>query len=127
MGPPVYETLAADTACATLLTDSDGRLRVFPHGEAPQAYTRPYVVHQIPYGGPDNTLADTPDSDLWGVQIDVYGPTADSVATIAAAVRAAVEQVAYVARYNGTSKEAGPKNDRIYRYSFDVDWRTNRA
>jgi hypothetical protein len=127
MHPPVYATCAADTTVATLLTDTDGRLRLFPFGEAPQQYARPYVVWQIVYGGPDNSLSCVPDSDLFGVQFDAYGPTADAVREVAEALRAALEPVAYLVRYNGETKEASGGNSRVYRYSFDVDWRVIRA
>ena len=127
MRPPVYSTLAADTDTATLLTDADGRLRVFGFGEAPQEFARPYVVWQIVYGSPDNSLSCVPNTDLFGVQFDIYGPSADAVRTVAAAVRGAVEPVAYLTRYNGETKESGGGNSRVYRYSFDVDWRVIRA
>jgi hypothetical protein len=126
MRPPVYSTLAADTDCQTLLTGSDGRLRVYPFGEAPQQTARAYVVWQIVYGGPDNSLSCVPNSDLWGVQFDMYGPTADAVLDVAAAVRGAVEPVAPVVRYGPQTKESGGGNSRVYRYSFDVDWRALR-
>jgi Protein of unknown function (DUF3168) len=129
MYPPVYATCAADTGVATLLTDPDGRLRLFPFGEAPQSYPRPYAVWQIVYGGPDNSLSCIPNTDLFGVQIDVYAPTADEARSVASAIRAAIEATiqALVVRYNGESKEAGAGQSRVYRYSFDVDWRVYRA
>lgn len=127
MAPDVYAVLAADTDVATLLTDSDGRLRAFPFGEAPQQYARPYVVWQPVSGEPDNTLADTPTSDRMTLQFDVYGPTADAVRQVAAAIRVPIELVAYLTRYHGETKEPGSGHDRIYRLSFDVDWRFYRA
>ena len=129
MHPPIYAVCAADTTVATLLTDTDGRLRLFPFGEAPQHYARPYAVHQIVYGGPDNSLSCIPNTDLFGVQIDVYGPTADDVHTVAGALRDALEATmqALVVRYNGETKESGAGNTRVYRYSFDVEWRVYRA
>ena len=129
MYPPIYATCAADTGVATLLTDTDGRLRLFPFGEAPQHFSRPYAVWQIVYGGPDNSLSCIPNTDLFGVQIDVYGPTADDVHAAAQVIRAALEATmqALVVRYNGQSKEPGAGNTRVYRYSFDIEWRCYRV
>ena len=107
-----------------MLTDSSGLLRLYPFGEAPQKHDRPYAVWQIAYGEPHNTLSCPPDVDLFGVQIDVYGPTADSVRSVAAALRAAIEPHAYVVRFNGETRE---NSTRAYRYSFDVEWQVYRA
>ena len=129
MFPPVYATCAADTSVATLLTDSDGRLRLFPAGEAPQTEARPYAVWQTIYGEPDNSLCCIPNTDLFGTQIDVYGPTLDGVRAIAeaSAMRSRRSMIALVVRYNGESREAGTRSDRHWRYSFDVEWRDYRA
>ena len=129
MYPPVYAVCAADTGVATLLTDSDGRLRLFPAGEAPQSEARPYAVWQTIYGEPDNSLSCIPNTDLFGTQIDVYGPTLDGVRAIAAAIRDACEasMIALVVRYNGETREAGTRSERHWRYSFDVEWRDYRA
>jgi hypothetical protein len=130
MYPPIYSTCAADTSVQSLLTGADGRLRLFPFGEAPQQCARPYAVHQIVYGGPDNSLSCIPNTDSFGVQIDVYAETADQALTVAGAIRDALEATiqALVVRYNGASREAvaGAIN-RVYRYSFDVEWRIYRA
>lgn len=127
MFPPVYATCAADTSVATLLSDSSGRIRLFPAGEAPQAEARPYVVWNIIYGSPENVITDAPTADLYGIQIDVYGPTRDGVIAIATAIRNAVQIPAHVVRYNGESREAGTRADRHWRYSFDVEWMLIRA
>jgi hypothetical protein len=127
MFPPIYATCAADTSVVTLLTDVDGRLRLFPAGEAPQSQDRPYAVWQTIYGEPDNSLSCTPNTDLFGVQVDVYGPTLDGVRNVATALRNAIQVTAYVVRYNGESREAGAGSERHWRYSFDVEWRAYRA
>ena len=129
MFPPVYATLSADTGVATLLTDSSGRLRLFPAGEAPQSEARPYAVWQTIYGEPDNSLSCIPNTDFFGTQIDVYGPTLDGVRAIATAIRDAVEatNIGWIARYNGESREAGTRAERHWRSSFDVEWRDYRA
>ena len=127
MYPPIFATCSADTSVVTLLTDVDGRLRLFPAGEAPQSEQRPYAVWQTIYGEPDNSLSCIPNTDIFGIQIDVYGPTLDGVRSIATALRDALEAVAYVVRYNGESREPGSRSDRHWRYSFDVEWRNYRA
>ena len=129
MFPPIYATCAADTSVVTLLSDSGGLLRLFPAGEAPQTEARPYAVWQTIYGEPDNSLCCIPNTDLFGIQIDVYGPTLDGVRSIASALRDAIEATpgALVVRYNGETREAGSRSDRHWRYSFDVEWRDYRA
>ena len=125
MAPDVYATLAADSSCAMLLSDTDGRLRVFPFGEAPQQWARPLAVWQIVGGAPDNTLDCVPDTDEFQIQFDVYGPTSDACRSAAAAIRDAIEAASQlVISYNGTSRDPAT---RAYRYSFDVDWRIYRA
>jgi hypothetical protein len=124
MYPPLYATCAADSGVQAVLTDTSGLLRLYPFGEAPQQHERPYAVWQTVYGEPYNSLSCPPDVDQFGVQIDVYGPTADSVRTVAAALRAAIEPHAYIVRFNGETRESAT---RAYRYSFDVEWQIYRA
>ena len=129
MYPPVYATCASDTSVQSLLTGSDGRLKLFPFGEAPQQCPRPYVVWSTVYGSPENSLSCPPNVDRFGTQIDVYAETADSARAVASALRDAIEAVqALVVRFNGESREAiAGSLTRAYRYSFDVDWGTYRA
>ena len=129
MYPPIYAVCAADSTVTGLLTDSGGRLRLFPFGEAPQQCPRPYAVWSIVYGAPWNSLSCPPNVDHYGIQIDVYAETADATRTVAAAIRDALEAVqALVVRFNGESREAvAGALTRAYRYSFDVDMSTYRA
>ena len=124
MFPPVYAVCAADTTCATLLSDTDGRLRLLPFGQMPQHSARPYAVWQIIYGEPDNCITDIPDTDLFGLQFDVYAPTADGARQIAQAIRGAVEPHAFLTRYSSETRESATE---AYRYSFDVEWRIYRS
>lgn len=49
--------------------------RLWPFGRAPQNEARPYAVHQLVYGTPDNSLSCVPTEDNFGIQIDAYAKT----------------------------------------------------
>ncbi len=116
MFPPIFVIAAA----AQPVKDAFGEnpVRFFPFGEAPPGVGLPYAVWQTVYGGPDNVLSGTPDIDSFGVQVDVYGDTADSVRTAAKALRDALEPHAYITRWGGEGRDPETKNRR---FSFDVE------
>lgn len=118
MYPPIYVVCMTNPGVQALLGD-----RLYPFGEAEQGVRRPYVVWQVIYGAPENYLNQTPDTDHFGTQIDIYAATVDSARAVAAALFAAIEPVAYVVAYNGESRE---EDTRDYRYSFTVDWIKHR-
>ena len=124
--PPVYAVCAADTTLLALLSDTDGRARVYPFGEAPQRTDRPYVVFQTIGGGPENLLGDLPQTDLYSLQFDIYAPTADLVGQIKRALFGVLELHGYVTDLQGDGRE-GTGVTKAYRYTFDFDWRLNRA
>lgn len=121
MYPPIFAIAAADTAVqAALGTDP---VRFWPFGLAPQDETRPYAVHQLVYGSPENTLACAPASDNFGVQVDAYAKTVTSARAVAAALRDALEPHAYITAWNGESWESATG---LYRVSFTVEFQTDR-
>lgn len=130
MIPPFFAAVNVPSVRA-LLVDADGVLRVWGFGEAPEKETRPYVVWQTISGGPFNFINQTPNSDSWLVQVDVYVEAeqgqernaASSLLTIAQTLRDALEPVAYIDAWRGMSREPGT---RYYRYSFDVSFITDR-
>lgn len=122
MYPPIFEVCAADPAVTALLgTDP---VRLFPFGEAPQDSDRPYAVWQVVTGAPENYVNQIPDIDSWTVQIDVYAPSVAESRNIAQVLRNAVEPEAHVVLWGGEYREP---TTNFYRYSFDVDWFTNRG
>lgn len=123
MYAPIFTTLNADPAVVALLQAAGGQLRVYPAGEAPQDVAKPYATYQQITGLPSNYLGQAPDVDEFGNQIDIYGITLDDVLKVGKAVRDAVEKVAYITAWLGTSREP---DTRLYRLSFEVDWYTDR-
>jgi len=108
-----------------LIPDERGGVRLYPFGEAPQNDPRTYAVWQIVHGEPaDNSLSCTPALDFYGVQVDVYGYTADDARDAARALRDAIETAAYVVAYRGESRDAATQ---AYRVSFLSEWHTPRA
>jgi hypothetical protein len=94
-------------------------MRFWPLAKAPQKPELPYAVFQTAYGSPENSLGDVPDMDMWGIQIDIYGRTAEEAHEVAKALRDAVEVVAYITRWSGEDTDPVTKKPH---YQFDVDW-----
>lgn len=122
MHPPLHAICAADTTVRDLIGDGD-LLRLYPFGEARQKDAYPYAVWQIVGGSPENYLSDTPDTDRFSTQIDVYGKTWASAREVAMALQLALEGDAHVTSYNGEDRDAETKSFRV---SFTVDWITSR-
>lgn len=121
MYPPLFQVCAADSTVQSLLGVNPTRL--WPFGEADPAPAYPYAVWQIIAGSPENYLGQTPDTDVFGVQIDVYAQTAEDARAVARALRNAIEPNAYVTAYIGEFRDL---ITRTYRYSFSVDWIVHR-
>ena len=127
MIPPIYQ-LVRDHAPATALLGTNPT-RFWPFAEAPRDANgipsggTPYALWQTAYGTPFNTLACRPTEDQWGVQVDVYAPTARVSRQVAAAIRDAVEGDAYVVSWNGESKD---EPTGLFRISFTVEFITDR-
>lgn len=121
MYAPLFITASSSPAVVGLLGVSP--TRIYPFGEAPEKATRPYVVWQTVGGSPENYLDRRPDIDRFSTQIDVYAETATSALEVAKALIDAIEPHAYVTGYNGETRDTETKD---YRYSFDVDWLTER-
>jgi len=128
MYPPIFEVCAASLAVQAVLSDGNGRIRLYPFGEAPQADPKAYAVWQIISGGPENSLACAPELDRFGVQVDVYARTADEARAAARALRDAIEtnfeRGGYVVAWNGETRDPAT---RAYRISFSSDWYSYRA
>jgi Protein of unknown function (DUF3168) len=120
---PIFPTLNAAPAVVALLKTGSGQLRVYPAGEAPQQVQTPYLTYQQISGLPENYLGQVPDLDQFGNQVDVWGRTLAEVLAVVAAVRDAIEPIAYITAWLGTSREV---DTRLYRMSFEVDWYTDR-
>lgn len=121
MDTPFFNTCKVDPIVQALL---GGALpRIYPFGAAPQNVTKPYVVYQSAGGFPFNTLNCRPDADSQDLQIDVYALTTQSSATVAEAIRYAVETACNITTYRGTIRE---EETLLYRTGFDLTWLVNR-
>lgn len=118
MFPPVYQTLRANSAVIAIVGDRIGR-----HGEVAQTETRPYITWQIVVGTPHDNLSSTPCSDFTTVQIDCYHATDSGVATLAGAVRDALDADRTINRVSVNNRDPDTK---LYRVGLDADFITNR-
>lgn len=121
MYPDLFAYAVASPAVVAALGSSPTRF--WPFGVAPQDETRPYAVHQLVYGSPENTLSCTPETDSFGIQIDAYARSVSEARTVAAALRDAMEPYGYITAWNGEFWESGTG---LYRVGFTVEFLTNR-
>lgn len=122
--PPVFEVCAAYPPLTALIGTGPVRLHMF--GEAERLVTppeRPYVVWQQVGGFPENYVGDRPDSDEWSIQFDVYAETVSGARLVAAAVRDAIEGVAYVQSWVGDNIDPPTQ---LKRFTFTTSWQTSR-
>ncbi|MBD1602248.1 DUF3168 domain-containing protein [Pseudomonas typographi] len=117
MVAPIFKVCAASPAVTALLGESPTRL--YPFGEAPEKVTKPYAVWQVISGSPLNFVNGIPDTDRYGLQVDIYGDTGASVEAVATAIRTAIAKRAYVTAFNVEGKDP---DTHSYRKSFDVGW-----
>lgn len=122
MYPPAFSIAAANAGVTSVLGSSP--VRFWPFGKAPQNEIRPYAVHQLIYGNPDNSLSCVPSIDLYGVQVDAYAKTVTDARNVASALRDAFEETYnHVVSWNGEDWEAATG---LYRVSFTVEFWTER-
>jgi|SRR5690625_2584863 len=121
MYPPIFSIVSKSAAVKSAFgTDP---IRIYMFGLAPEGVKHPYAVWQIVGGSPENYLNETPNIDLFSVQIDVYGASVTAVRNGARALRDSIEPHAHVVSWRGESKDV---ETNLYRSSFDVDFWTDR-
>ena len=118
MLPPIYPTLAAWPAVSAIVG-----IRVYPHADAPQDVTAPYVTWFMAGGAPVNTLSEPPLVDQMTVQIDCWHATSAGVVALASAVREAVEPHAHIIGYPINAKDT---ETQLYRLGLQLDWWMSR-
>src|SRR5690606_20888435 len=103
--PAVFSYASASTAVKALLGSSPVRFWPFDVAPGPGSpgYGLPYATHQGVYGTPENTLSCSPDADLHGLQIDVYGTTVTQCRSVVETLRSAMEPHGYVVSLDGES------------------------
>lgn len=114
MLPPLYAVLMGSNAVTSIIGD-----RCYPFGEAVQDTAKPYVVWQIIGGSPDNNLSHAPSIDSYLIQVDCYHQSPVGIATLADAVRSALESVAHITGYPVNEREPDTK---LYRIALELDW-----
>ncbi|NBA95507.1 DUF3168 domain-containing protein [Pseudomonas sp. R5(2019)] len=119
--PPIFQVAAAAPAVTALLGSSPVRLYLF--GLAPEKPVGTYCVWQVINGSPENYLAGRPDTEAYGLQVDVYASTAAAARAAGHAIEYAIELTAHITSYNGETRDS---ETGLYRYSFDVDWIVQR-
>lgn len=122
MYPDVFGIAASSPAVVSALGSNPTRF--WPFGTAPQNEQRPYAVHQLAYGTPENTLSCPPNTDLFGVQVDAYARSVTEARTVGAALRDAFEGAGnHVTAWNGESWEQATG---LWRVSMTVEFWTDR-
>lgn len=123
MYPSVFTIATASPAVLAVLGSAPTRF--WPFGHVPQNEVRPYAVHQLIYGTPDNSLSCVPTEDNFGIQIDAYAKTVTAARDVAAALRDAFEDTYnHVVGWNG---EFWDHPTGLYRVSFTVEFWTERS
>lgn len=126
MFPPLFSTLFASSPVKAIFGTSP--LRIYAFGDAPAkdavGYAVPYAVFQTVYGSPENYLAQVPDMDGFGVQLDVYALTLTDARNGAKAIRNALEPVSYVTSWDGETRDEATQ---LFRYTFTVSFLTPRT
>lgn len=117
MPAPIVAACKAAPAVTALLGDNP--LRLYPHGCAPQNVSKPYAVWQVVSGSPINYVNGAPDTDRYGLQVDVYADTATSADQVVTAIRKAIGARAYITGFGFDTRDPETKN---YRKGFDVTW-----
>lgn len=125
--PPIFP-LVNVPAVQALLKTGQGELRFYSFGRAPQNPVKPYAVWRLIYGNPENNLSNRPDSDYYGVQVDVYADAnkpsgADEVRAIVKALSYAIELSAHIVSYRGEERDPVTQ-DHVS--GFDVDFWVQR-
>lgn len=117
MNPDLFTIATASPAVLALLGSNPTRL--WPAGRAPQNQARPYAVHQVIYGTPENSLSCPATLDNVGIQVDAYAPELGDARAVARALRDAIETAGFhVVALNGETWEA---NTGLYRVSFTAE------
>ena len=127
MYPPIFPIASGSVQVRAYLGTNPVRFYPFSRAPGPNepGYAKPYAVHQLVYGNPENTLSCTPDIDMSGLQVDVYADSAESARDAAMALRDAIESAGnHVVAYNGEEVE---RETGLYRVGFTAEFWTNRS
>jgi hypothetical protein len=119
MFPPVYTALSGDSDVGSIVGT-----RIYPHGEAPQDVTRPYVTWQVVSAVPENGISCAPDIDVWSIQINCLHTTSAGVVQLAESVRNAIQTYGHVTNIPINQRDT---ETRLYWIALQVDWWYSRG
>lgn len=120
MFSPAFEIANASAAVKAVLGTP---LRFYGFGDAQQDGAKPYAVHQVIAGSPENYINQVPDQDTLVVQVDAYAGTPQEAKAIVRALVGAFEPVAHVTSWNGEFRDP---ETRLWRISFTVEFKADR-
>lgn len=119
MNIPIFKLCKQSLRISDLLLNSNGILKVFEFGTAPQGIDYPYMVWQVPTGSPAIYINELPDFDELTVQIDIYAETVSNANDIKAALRDVIEPHAHIITWRNNNFDSVTKR---FRAGFDVRW-----
>lgn len=118
MFPPVYATLRANATVLSTVAD-----RISRHGDIEQDATRPYITWFIVSDQPHDEISGPPCSDFITTQIDCWHQTDAGIASLAEAVRDALDAAGVHNRVRINGREP---DTRLYRVGIEADFITQR-
>lgn len=118
MLPPIYSILSSASAVSAIVGN-----RIFPHSDAPQDVTTPYITWFLVDAPPEIVLDGTPPFDRMTVQVDCWHPTSAGVVSLATAARNALEAQCNVTNFPVNGRDA---ETRLYRIAIQLDYFLNR-
>lgn len=117
MNPSLFTILNADASVKSFLGSNP--LRVYPWGSAPENVRKPYAVYAVYNGIPQNYLAQTPDMDAMGTQINIYAETVASLTNCFNSIRDALESHAHMTNFTTPDRDA---ETRLYSCRMEFDF-----
>lgn len=114
MFPPIYTILTGAAPVAAIVAQ-----RVYPHSEAPQSVTEPYVTWFVVAAPPELVLDGSPPHDTFTIQVDCWHPESAGLLNLATAVRAALEAQCHVTNMQLNQRDAETK---LYRLALQLDY-----
>ena len=113
MIPPVYETLMADPAVASM---TGGRIRQDVGNPDEGA---PYIVWSLLSAVPEMTTQRRAPADRCSISVDVFARNEDERETLTKAARDALEPHGHILTIQSLGQDA---ETRLWRMTFDMDW-----
>lgn len=98
MNPDLFPILNGSAPVKLLLGANP--LRVYPWGRAPANVKKPYVVYSVYNGNPENYLAQAPDIDNKGTQLNIYSDNSNNLEMCYLAIRNALEPHAHMTSFS---------------------------